>query len=185
MADDLREQLSMQVLQAVQMIEDPAILARLEDVAHRKRYVPQTTETDDEIKARIRERFEVIEMMTIGAVTGEIKSMVVSGPGGTGKSWTVESCLRRMYDGVDQSEVPYGQAYRCEKGYTRATDLYRQLWHTRFKGCTLVLDEADTLWYDPIALPLLKAVLDTTRWRTAKWGSEWKGYDDDDQLIPK
>ena len=183
--DDLKTEFTKQVIQAVQLIEDPEVLARLEDVAHRKRFIPQSEETDEQIEDRIRERFEVIDMMTIGAVTGDIKAFVASGPGGTGKSWTVESCLLRMYDGIDQTDAPYGQAYRIEKGYSRATDLYRSLWHTRFKGCTLVLDEADTLWYDPIALPLLKAVLDTTRWRTAKWGSEWKGYDDDDLPIPR
>ena len=181
---DVTDELAQQVLTVAGLIEDRRVLEKLADVANRRCYLPKHDESDEDAAKRINERFDVIEAFTYACTEGQMSAFVAAGPGGTGKSWTVESCLIETYEGIDTTEAPYGTAYRIEKGYTRATDLYRQLWHTRFKGNVLVLDEADTIWYDVVALPLLKSVLDTTRHRVAKWGTEWRGVAEDGETIP-
>ena len=47
---------------------------------------PEICETDDEIRDRIRDRFEIMDRMTQGVVDGVIRSMIVFGaPGGAGR----------------------------------------------------------------------------------------------------
>ena len=41
---------------------------------------PVVVETDDEISARIAERFEVLEYMTDASISGEVRSLIVCRP---------------------------------------------------------------------------------------------------------
>jgi len=52
-----------------------------------------TNETDDEIKARLRERFNILDDMTRAVKKGTVRAMIVSGPPGVGKSFGVEAVL--------------------------------------------------------------------------------------------
>jgi len=52
-------------------------------------------ETDDEIYARLAERFEILDEMTKAVKTGDVRAMIVSGPPGVGKSFGVERQLQK------------------------------------------------------------------------------------------
>jgi len=68
-----------------------------------------TTETDDEIITRMRERFEMLEALTGAAKKGMIKSLIISGPPGVGKSHGVERKLSKhnILSTLSEKEVPY------------------------------------------------------------------------------
>lgn len=121
-------------------------------------------ETDEEIDARIAERFEVLEMLTESCITGNSRSLVVSGPAGLGKSYTVEQKLREW----DPNEINH----MIVKGYVRATGLVKLLYRFREAGQLVVFDDADTIFFDDTSLNILKAVCDTTERRVVSWLSE-------------
>lgn len=121
-------------------------------------------ETDEEIDARIAERFEVLEMLTESCITGNSRSLIVSGPAGLGKSYTVEQKLREW----DPNEINH----MIVKGYVRATGLVKLLYRFREAGQLVVFDDADTIFFDDTSLNILKAVCDTTERRVVSWLSE-------------
>ena len=57
-------------------------------------------ETDEEIDARIKERFSVLQDLTLCTLDGDSRALVVSGPPGLGKSYTIEQLLKNK----DESE---------------------------------------------------------------------------------
>ena len=58
---------------------------------------PRENETDEEIAARLEERFHVIDMLADASCNGDIRSLIISGPAGLGKSYTVEQAVK-AYD---------------------------------------------------------------------------------------
>jgi hypothetical protein len=134
------------------------------------------TETDAEIDARIAERFEVLEEMSQAAIDGEVRAMIVSGPAGLGKSWTVEAALEKW--------DPSGLNHTILKGYIKATGLFKMLYQYRNRGQVIVFDDADSLFFDDVALNLLKAVCDTTEKRRVSWRSELVMTDEDENTVP-
>ena len=54
-----------------------------------------TTETDEQIVERLRERFGILDEMTQMSVDGDIRGMVVTGPPGVGKSFGVENVIEK------------------------------------------------------------------------------------------
>ena len=54
-----------------------------------------STETDAEIIERLRGRFEILDDMTRAVKAGKIRSMIVTGPPGVGKSFGVEKVLEK------------------------------------------------------------------------------------------
>ena len=53
------------------------------------------TETDEQIKDRMRERFDIADEMTRAVKKGDIRAMIMTGPPGVGKSFGVESVLAK------------------------------------------------------------------------------------------
>mgnify|MGYP003340449494 CR=1 FL=1 len=109
---------------------------------------------------------------------GNSRALIVSGPAGLGKSYTVEHRLA-AWD-------PTGSSYTIVKGYVRATGLVKLLHSYRQAGQVIVFDDADAIFFDDISLNLLKAVCDTTEKRSVSWLSEGKLVDDETgELIPR
>ena len=135
-------------------------------------------ETDAEIDARIAERFEVLEEITSAVLAGTSRAMIVSGPAGLGKSFTVEKALAEW--------DPEGTKHASIKGYVKATGLYKMLFQYRHPGNVIVFDDADSIFFDDVALNLLKAVCDTTETRRVSWLSEAIFIDEDSaEPVPK
>ncbi len=136
------------------------------------------TETDAEVRARIEERFEILDFMVKESIAGNCRSCIIAGPAGLGKSYNVEGPLKEW----DKA----GHRHTIAKGYLRPTGLYKLLWDHRREGNVLVFDDNDSVFDDEISLNLLKAVLDTTEVRTVSYRSERQMKSDvDGEKIPK
>lgn len=121
-------------------------------------------ETEEQIDKRIRERFNILESLVNSCMKGDVRSLIVSGPAGLGKSYTVEQALAAWDPKQDKHTVI--------KGYVRPTGLYISLYNHRFAGNVLVFDDADTIFFDDTSLNMLKAVCDTTERRTVSYLAE-------------
>jgi hypothetical protein len=121
-------------------------------------------ETDEEIENRLTERFEIIDILTEACILDNARALIVSGPAGVGKSYTIEKHLAEW--------DPAEENYTITKGYVRATALFKLLYKHRGHGQVLVFDDADSIFFDDVSLNLLKAVCDTTERRRVTWGSE-------------
>lgn len=130
-----------------------------------------SNETDAEVDARIAERFDILDILTEATTVGNSRALIVSGPAGLGKSYTVEKRLAEW----DPNEVNH----TIVKGYVRATGLVKLLYQYREAGQVIVFDDADAIFFDDVSLNLLKAVCDTTERRRVSWLSEGKLFDDD------
>jgi hypothetical protein len=144
------------------------------------RFQPQlvvSNETDAEIDAKLRGRFEVLGELAQAAVAGDIRAMIVSGPAGLGKSHTVEQTL--------EANDPEGLRHCIVKGFVRGTGLFKKLWQYRHPGNVLVFDDADSIFFDDNSLNLLKAACDSTQKRTISYLSESMMEDEDGGTIPR
>lgn len=139
---------------------------------------PVVFETDDEIEQKLSDRFDILAEMTDMAIAGEIRALVVSGPAGLGKSFTVEKALENW--------DPSATNHTIIKGYVRATGLYKLLYAHRGAGQVLVFDDADAIFADDTALNLLKAACDTTDRRVISYITEGSLIDEETaERLPK
>lgn len=140
--------------------------------------VPMVQETDAEIAEKLNDRFSILEMMTKAAVAGEARAVIVSGPAGLGKSYTVEQELAQW--------DPNENNHTIIKGFVRATGLYKTLYNFREAGQVIVFDDSDSIFFDDVALNLLKAVCDTTEKRRVSWLTEGVMIDEDSgERVPR
>ena len=133
---------------------------------------------DDVIEQRIAERFDILEQLTDNCIAAHSRALIISGPAGLGKSYTVEQKLAKW----DPNEINH----TIVKGYVRPTGLIKLLYAYREEGQVLVFDDADAIFFDDVSLNLLKAVCDTTERRVVSWLSEGKLLDEDTgELVPR
>jgi hypothetical protein len=129
-------------------------------------------ETDDEIKARLRERFTVLDDMTKAVKAGKVRSMIVTGPPGVGKSFGVERVLGKhdlLADVANDSKL---KKYEVVKGAMSALGLYSKLYEFSDKKCILVFDDCDSVLLDDLSLNILKAALDSGNKRMIHWNTD-------------
>lgn len=126
----------------------------------------------------VAERFDFIEKF-VGMVARKVMpSMIITGNGGIGKTFTVTQALERMGKteigvGVDSEE---DGDYIVFKGFTTAKALYRNLYENN--GKIIICDDMDAAVKDPICANILKGALDSNEKRIISWGAEFKGEDD-------
>ncbi len=127
-------------------------------------------ETDEQAIERIRERFEILEEMTEGAVDGSVRAMIVVGPPGVGKSFGVEKVLDKaaMFDKIGG----HRPRYEVVKGAMSAIGLYAKLYKYADTGNVLVFDDCDSVLLDELSLNILKAALDSSKKRTICWNTD-------------
>lgn len=133
--------------------------------------------SEEEIISRLNEREELIKELVRGTYEGGYRSIIISGPAGLGKSYTVYSTLHS----VDPNSINY----RVVKGYIRATGLFKLLYECKEQGQVLVLDDADKILSDETSLNLLKAACDSGELREISWQSEAILISEDGERIPK
>jgi hypothetical protein len=140
--------------------------------------MPETRETDAQIEQKLADRFEILETLTQAAIDGDARALIVSGPAGLGKSYTVEDALANW--------DPDCRYHTIVKGYVKATGLYKLLYQFRNEGQVIVFDDADSIFFDDIALNMLKAACDTTETRRISYLAEFNMVDEDSaELIPR
>ena len=132
--------------------------------------VTVTTESDEQVMERIRERFDILTEMTKAATNGDIRAMIVSGPPGVGKSFGVEQEIEKATL-LDQIA---GKRLRAEvvKGSATPIGLYQALYKYSDANCVLVFDDCDSILLDDVCLNLLKGALDSGKKRKISWLSE-------------
>lgn len=128
------------------------------------------TETESEAWQRILDTFAKLEKMTDALAHGVIKGLIISGPPGVGKSFTVEEILEKVNFGRTIAQDQ--EKYRLMKGGCSAIGLYKALYMSRDKGEVLVFDDCDSVLFDEDCLNLLKAALDTGHRRLICWNTE-------------
>lgn len=162
-----------------------------------------TTETDDEVRARLELRYGAMERMCNRIVDMTVPSLIVSGPPGMSKSFTMDMALKRSarlrHDGItnvggggigryrvdnvveDEDEQDDDTGWIESPGYfdkisgtCTAVGLFHALWNMR-NGGVVYLDDCDAVFRDEDALNILKVATDSTRERLISWrkNSAW------------
>lgn len=142
-------------------VDDFSIIGSNKIISHQIAEKPK--QTDEEIENEISDRFAVLELLTNGVIDRSVKSMIVSGAAGIGKTYTID---RMLLDAEKQGKVT---KFSMMTGSCTAIGLYLQLWEHQNPGNVLVLDDIDSIFDDQEALNLLKGALDTGRQRSISW----------------
>lgn len=130
------------------------------------------TETDEEIMSRLANRFEILEDMTRAVKKGDVRSMIVTGPPGVGKSFGVEKVLAKHDVFADVANDSKLKKYEVVKGAMSAIGLYKKLYEFSDKKSILVFDDCDSVLLDDLSLNILKAALDSGKKRMIHWNTD-------------
>ena len=130
------------------------------------------TETDAEIKERLRQRFDIADEMTRAVKKGDIRAMIMTGPPGVGKSFGVEAVLARHDLFADVANDSKLKKYEVVKGAMSAIGLYKKLYEFSDKKSILVFDDCDSVLLDDLSLNILKAALDSGKKRMIHWNTD-------------
>ena len=108
----------------------------------------------------INEAFAALEESVKLVIEGHLPSIIVTGPGGTGKTYTVSSVLKGA--GLKESFD-----YVLVKGNITEASLYEALFYYRDK--LLVFDDTDAVFKNETTANMLKAALDSSGVRKISW----------------
>jgi hypothetical protein len=131
-----------------------------------------TVESDDQIKERLRERFEILNDMTRAVKKGDVRAMIVTGPPGVGKSFGVEEVLSKHDVMANIANNQKLKKYEVVKGAMSALGLYSKLYEYKDAKNILVFDDCDSVLQDELSLNILKAALDSSKKRTIHWNTD-------------
>ena len=132
----------------------------------------RSNESDEEIIARLRERFSILDDMTRAVKKGDVRAMIVAGAPGVGKSYGVETILSKHGVFADIADDQKLRKYEIVKGTMSPIGLYQKLYEYSDNKSVLVLDDCDSVLVDDVALNILKAALDTSKKRVVSWNTE-------------
>ena len=140
------------------------------------------------IEFDVNERFQFLEDYVDMVAARDMKSAIVVGEGGLGKSYTVFQRLAKngltnvmnLEIGAVLDESNSRKTFLVVKGYSTAKGLYRTLYENR--GRLVVFDDCDSILGDETASNVLKAALDSYDERIVTWNAESFGAGDD---LPK
>ena len=122
------------------------------------RYTPSIEPSQSEFE--INDRFEYLQQLVRMVIKGNAVSMIVTGSGGLGKSFTVKrEIIRRQLDPMKD--------YIIIKGYSTPRGLYRTLFENN--GKLIIFDDCDEVLVDNTAKNLLKGALDSYDERVIHW----------------
>ena len=136
-----------------------------------------------ESRFTINERFGFVTDMVTMLANGAQSSVVVTGPGGLGKSYTVSKALETNgFKDISTLEalevgarINTRRSFRVIKGYSTPKGLYRLLYEN--KDGVLVFDDCDSVLKDPVSLNLLKGALDSYSRRIISWRADIRDED--------
>ena len=128
-----------------------------------------STETDEQIKERLRNRFRILTEMTKAVKRGDVNAMIVSGAPGVGKSHGIEEVMHR-YETLEMLGME--KKHEFVKGNMSAIGLYVKLYNMRGKDNVIIFDDCDGIFEDVLTLNILKAALDSKPKRTINWNTD-------------
>jgi hypothetical protein len=125
----------------------------------------------------INQRFQFVTDLVTMIARGRAVSLIVTGPGGLGKTHTVTAGLTAagLRDVSGREVESPERSFKQIKGYSTAKGLYRELFMN--KDSVIVFDDCDSVLRDPVALNLLKGALDSYDRRIISWNADLR--DDD------
>jgi hypothetical protein len=131
----------------------------------------------------INERFSFVENLVTMIANKNIPSMIITGEGGLGKTFTVIQTLKNSGlkdtrdfltnttdDETDEEVWMKKGDYTVVKGFSTAKGLYRTLFENRNK--LVIFDDCDNVLKDTTALMILKSALDSYDERWINWNAE-------------
>ena len=127
-------------------------------------------ETDEQIYARLAERFQILTDMTKAVKSGDVRAMIVSGPPGVGKSFGVEAVLEKA--DLFAKIAAKKPKYEVVKGAMSALGLYAKLHEYSEAGNVIVFDDCDSVLLDELSLNILKGALDSSKKRYIAWNTD-------------
>jgi hypothetical protein len=128
-------------------------------VEAREQLAKPKVRNDAEVLKDLTDRFSMLEKLTHASIQNNIRSMVVTGAPGVGKTYTVETILENTPDAK----------FEVVKGAMSAVELYKLGYRMRHAGSVVVLDDADGIFTDEDALNILKALCDSSQVRRVNW----------------
>ena len=140
-------------------------------------------EVETNARFTVHQRFGFVADMITMLAKGIQPSVIITGPGGLGKTHTVMSALTdagfedgTLLTGLDEDDVVNREKlYTVVKGYSTPKGLYRTLYENR--DGVIVFDDCDRVLQDSDAINLLKGALDSYDRRIISWRADMK--DDD------
>lgn len=132
----------------------------------------ESNESDIEIVNRINKKFDMLGKFTWGAVNGYIRSLVVTGAPGVGKTYGVEKVFEQVC--LKETMGSENPSFQVISGTMSPIGLYIALYKHSDEGKVLVLDDCDDVFMEQDSLNLLKCALDTKETRKIFWSTDSK-----------
>jgi hypothetical protein len=130
---------------------------------------PKVVETDEQAMDRIASRFAILDEMAKACIEGDIRSVIVTGPPGVGKSHgvTVQMEKATLFDKIAGKKA----RYQIVKGTMSAIGLFALLYKYSDPKNILVFDDCD-IWEDQDAINILKGALDSGKTRRISYNKD-------------
>jgi hypothetical protein len=127
---------------------------------------PVVEESEEAVIERMKTKFENITEYAHGIVSGAVRGLVVSGPGGIGKT---ETLVRIFEHAAEEKKIKFEHV---KGGNVTPVHLYKLLYQNSQENNVVMLDDVDKVWNSEDSLNVLKAALDSSIRRTITWCSE-------------
>jgi hypothetical protein len=121
--------------------------------------------SDEEILTRTANHYSLLQKVVRGSCEGAVRSLIVSGAGGVGKTVAVENIVNHYVENE-------GLVVEVVKGVISPINLFMLLWRNRESDHLIVLDDADNIFWNEDGLSLLKVALDSSPNRKISWLSQ-------------
>lgn len=109
----------------------------------------------------IEQKYQSTEKYISQMAQGKLRSLIVNGPPGVGKTHSVENYLKKYA----------GSSYKMITGQMTPFSLYGHLYQNNREGRVLVLDDIDSVFSKLEGVNILKAAMDTKQVRNISWAS--------------
>lgn len=138
---------------------------------------PDAAEADPSEAWDINKRFEFLERLVGMVARRQAVSLVVTGPGGLGKTHTVLESLQEagLRDASGLDAEPGRNTYRVIKGHSSPKGLYRELYENA--DGLLVFDDCDSVMDHDTSKNLLLSALDSYDKRIVSWNADIRDPD--------
>lgn len=128
----------------------------------------------------ISERFNFLESLVRMTIKGTRCSLVITGEGGLGKTYTVKQQLERAGLFSDNTDVDISD-YKFVKGFATAKGLYKTLY--QWNGKLIIFDDCDEALLNDVSKNILKGALDSYDDRIVSWVTNKEGGDIPSEFV--
>jgi len=127
----------------------------------------ENTQKKLDMTFNINERFEFLEKLTKMVAKKKTESLIVTGEGGLGKTFTVTKTVKKHLKNRNVKVI---------KGYSTPRGLYNSLYD--YNGKLFIFDDCDSILENSTSLNILKSALDSYDKREISWSSQMRAGDE-------